>query len=132
MQEHCVHKKTNTHTSMDLSVCDKRVSVYLTPCPPTGAASHAGSDRPLDSGSVEPAPVFAVLQFELCELPLAALDHPEQQYNPVSQLFEASCWHAYQYPVYATMAKETCTGVVILLTVSCKAGLQRITRARLQ
>ena len=73
---------TDTHTSTHLSVFDKRVSVYLTPCPLTGAASRAGS--------VEPAAVLAVLQFELCKLPLAALDHPEQQYNPVSHC-KASC-----------------------------------------
>jgi len=70
---------TNAHTIMRLSVCDERVSVYLNPCPPMGAASHAGSDRPLDSGSVEPAAVLAVLHCELCSLPLAALSHPEQQ-----------------------------------------------------
>ncbi|DBA78772.1 TPA: hypothetical protein ACH3X1_016817 [Trebouxia sp. C0004] len=89
IQEHHAHKRlthiTDTDMFIHLSVCDECVSVYLNPCPPMGAASHAGSDRPLDSHSVEPAAVLAALQFELCELPLAALSHPERQHHPVSQ-----------------------------------------------
>ncbi len=69
---------------MHLSVGDECVSVYLNPRPPMGAASLAGSDRPLDSGSVEPAAVLVVLHLQLCELPLAALSRPEQQYHPIS------------------------------------------------
>lgn len=94
IQEHHAHKRL-THIIRYICLCtfvccDECVSVHLKLCPPVGAASHAGSDRPLASGSVEPAAVLAVLHFELGELPLAALNHPEQQYNLVSHC-KASC-----------------------------------------
>lgn len=119
IREHCAHKRlthiTNTNTFMHLSVCDERVSVYLNHCPPMGAASHA--DRPLDSGSVQPAAVLAVLQFELCELPLAALSHPEQQYNPVSHVKRAALFMRVQQ-------KKTHTGIVVSLLRSLQSAVK--------
>ena len=94
IQECHAHKRlkhiTFTSAFRHLSVCDEYVPIDLNPCPSRGAASPSGSDRPLDAGSVEPAAVPAVLHFEICELPLAALSQPEQQYNPESHC-KASC-----------------------------------------